>query len=433
MATATAGCELQASQCAGEGGCLVLSLHAPPGQSLSAAEVILRDGEMRTRTSLWGAALTAPTVLPLAAGGGDGTRRAIYVRATSEDASGRHELRGRFEGTTATGEVHISLTAHCGADRCDVPPARHGAAMAYDPQTRSVLLHGGAGQDGEPIDDLWVWDGLGWHKLPVTPGPAARSGHVMAHDPQTGLLLLAFGQSQSQVFDDTWLLHTDSLRWQKVGGPSPGARRQAALTATQQGLVLFGGQTQSGQYLGDTWSFDGAGWKAGPSSLCESKPLLPGTLPRCRVGATLVESPEDHSALLIGGLLASSSDNAATSDDTVWRFSDGNWSMAPFRVPPFVLGRFAHGAALVRQNSQATDIWLGLGDSSVGLRQDSYLLQSPASSRPLLGPAPSPRRAAAVGFDAEREELLLFGGEGEAGVLGDTITFTAETGYVSRP
>ena len=38
---------------------------------------------------------------------------------------------------------------------------------------------------------------------------------------------------------------------------------------------------------------------------------------------------------------------------------------------------------------------------------------------------------AATAFDAEREELVIFGGEGAGGALG-TPTFSAETGFVRR-
>jgi hypothetical protein len=429
---AWAGCEPQAPTCA-QSSCLTLSLHAPLGQSLTAADVIVRDGDTLEKKSFWGAELSAPLVLSAPVGRVDSTRRAIYVRAISEDGGGRHSLTGQFEGTAASSSVDVALTTHCASCR---PSARHGAAMTYEPLTRTVLVHGGMGTAGVPLDDLWAWNGLYWNQLATGPGPVARSGHVMAHDPQTGMVLLAFGQGPNETLDDTWLLDPKTLRWQKVAGVGPDARRHAALSPStggaSRGLLLFGGQTASGQLLGDTWLWDGAAWQAGPSSLCDSRPLVPGTLPRCRMGATLVPSAAGSRTLLYGGLVAASADNLATYDDSVWQFVDGNWSVATSGMPAFVLGRSSHAAALLFHRGQPSEVWLGLGDSPVGLRQDSYLVQDATPPQPIIGDAPSPRRGAATAFDAEREELLIFGGEGAGGALGDTLTFSAETGFVRR-
>ncbi|MFO0657336.1 MAG: hypothetical protein U0787_19995 [Polyangia bacterium] len=66
---------------------------------------------------------------------------------------------------------------------------------------------------------------------------------------------------------------------------------------------------------------------------------------------------------------------------------------------------------------------MGIWRETAGLRQDSYLVQDATPPQPIIGDAPSPRRGAATAFDAEREELLIFGGEGPV-ALGDTLTFS---------
>ena len=89
--------------------------------------------------------------------------------------------------------------------------------------------------------------------------------------------------------------------------------------------------------------------------------------------------------------------------------------------------------APIRQRGRwlgTSGVWVGLGDSAVGLRQDSYLLdESSAQFRPLLGTPPSPRAESASAYDAEREEVVVFGGGDERGLFGDTLTFSVETGY----
>ena len=102
----------------------------------------------------------------------------------------------------------------------------------------------------------------------------------------------------------------------------------------------------------------------------------------------------------------------------------------PLYRPPFVLSRYQHVAASLQSATGTSGVWVGLGDSAVGLRQDSYLLdESSAQFRPLLGTPPSPRAESASAYDAEREEVVVFGGGDERGLFGDTLTFSVETGY----
>ncbi len=114
----------------------------------------------------------------------------------------------------------------------------------------------------------------------------------------------------------------------------------------------------------------------------------------------------------------------------IWRFDGTDWSIAPLYRPPFVMSRFQHVAASIQSSMGTRGVWVGLGDSAVGLRQDSYLLdESTAQFRPILGSPPSPRAESASAYDAEREEVVIFGGRDDRGLFGDTLTFSVETGY----
>lgn len=434
-AASLAGCGSAGTPCPTDH-CLSLSLTAPGSVRVTNAEVIVRDGDMVSRHTLWGATLT--TVLQVPSAFEDEThRRAVYVRATADSATGRVALRGSVVGAEAwSSVVRVELLPDCDGAACETPSARFGAAVVYDPLGRSVLLHGGVGATGVPLADLWAWNGLHWKRLMTDSGPQPRWGHVMASDPLSGQVLVGFGQDQRDVFDDTWLLNPQTHSWQRMPVQSPGARRRAAvgttLTGGHRNLVLFGGQTATGEALGDTWLWDGSDWQAGPSSVCAANPLVPSSLPRCRQGAALVESRR-FGTLLLGGTLGPQPSSDPMFDDRIWHFVDGSWSVAPLPSPAFVLSRAEHGAALLLRNGQPQGAWVGLGDSAVGLRQDGYILTEDGSQfQPVLGDAPTPRRQAAVAFDAEREELVIFGGEGSAGPLSDTITFSAETGYRSQ-
>lgn len=306
--------------------------------------------------------------------------------------------------------------------------------MTYVPQLRQVLLHGGLDANGLPLDDLWAWNGLWWRKLSISSGPPARSEHGLVYDPASGKVLLFGGQGVSGVLGDSWLFDPLTLSWQRVATASPSARRLAAIGVAPvgpgRGVVLFGGQDAAGAVLGETWLWDGRGWQQGSSSLCPVTPLMPSNLPRCRVGATLVPLPSGRESLLIGGWLGPKPAAAFEADDVIWRFDGATWAVAPLYRPPFVLSRYLHVAASLPSSTGSSGVWLGLGDSAVGLRQDSYLLDETADQfRPLLGVPPSPRAESASAYDADREEVVLFGGRDAQGLLGDTLTFSADTGY----
>lgn len=433
------GCGSSQSDCP-EASCLALTLVVPPERTLSTIEVMVRDGDRLVRRSLVGSDAASGGTLKISLPEAPSlpSRRAVYVRASAEDDRGRSELVGLAVGTRASlGRAVVKLALGCAVAPCASPEPRRGAAMTFVPQTHNLLLHGGVSASGALLDDLWEWNGLWWHKLSASPGPSARSQHGFVYDPASGQVLLFGGQGANGVLGDSWLLDPLALSWQRVATSSPSARRLAAIgvgpVGTGRGVVLFGGQDGTGASLGETWLWDGHGWQQGSSSLCPVAPLVPSHLPRCRIGATLVPLPSERESLLIGGWLGPQPTTAFESDEVIWRFDGTEWSVAPVYRPPFVLSRYQHVAASLQSSTGTSGVWVGLGDSAVGLRQDSYLLdESTAQFRPILGTPPSPRAESASAYDAEREEVVIFGGRHDRGLFGDTLTFSVETGYQSH-
>lgn len=71
------------------------------------------------------------------------------------------------------------------------PQGRFGAAEAYDPQTKTVLLFGGRLEPGTPVDDTWAWNGTTWQELDSgAGGPQPGEGSDMAWDPALGEMVL---------------------------------------------------------------------------------------------------------------------------------------------------------------------------------------------------------------------------------------------------
>jgi hypothetical protein len=87
----------------------------------------------------------------------------------------------------------------------DVPRARSGATMAYDPASKKMLLFGGAGmlwggkggKDSILLDDTWAYDPAlnTWTEVPTGAlRPPARSDYAMVYDQRSGKIIM-FGGS----------------------------------------------------------------------------------------------------------------------------------------------------------------------------------------------------------------------------------------------
>ena len=54
-----------------------------------------------------------------------------------------------------------------------LPPARDGAAMAFDSTNNHTILFGGY-SNGQLINDTWSWDGTKWTELFPSNSPSGR-------------------------------------------------------------------------------------------------------------------------------------------------------------------------------------------------------------------------------------------------------------------
>ena len=92
---------------------------------------------------------------------------------------------GGYFGLRAAG-LGAGSSSHAG------PPARTGAAMAYDAATESVVMFGGQA-DGGALADTWTWDGSNWTQQHPATSPSARAGALMAYDPESHGVILVGG------------------------------------------------------------------------------------------------------------------------------------------------------------------------------------------------------------------------------------------------
>jgi len=137
------------------------------------------------------------------------------------------------------------------------PPARAGAAIAYDPIRERVVLYGGAvaisGAAGRHAD-TWEWDGTTWTQIvpPTSPGP--RHVASMVFDPDRGriVLLNGFGEGSTRP-DDIW--EWDGATWtlRAPDGDFPGGLVSFAYHAADHQYLAFSGFDFIGSASEKTW------------------------------------------------------------------------------------------------------------------------------------------------------------------------------------
>ena len=151
------------------------------------------------------------------------------------------------------------------------PPARDDHALGYDPVRGRVVMFGGRGI--ALLDDTWEWDGVDWRLAPTTLAPSRRAGAALAWNPARRRLVLYGGLiTPTALLEDTW--EWNGTAWSIVQlATSPPARFGHTLvtSADGSGVTLFGGQGPGSIYP-ELWTLR---WSAGEGG--ETCRYLPDT------------------------------------------------------------------------------------------------------------------------------------------------------------
>lgn len=172
------------------------------------------------------------------------------------------------------------------------PDGRFDTGAAFDSDRRRMVVFGGAIQTQLRVarGDTFELDGEGWMKMPTSIAPPARWGAAMAFDPVHHRVVLFGGRTSGAPFDDTW--QWDGTRWAAVvttGMPPPRAEASLVYDPESQRMLLFGGEGASGA-LGDAWELDGATWTP-----------VSGTLPPARFDHAMAYDPSRNVMVMVSG------------------------------------------------------------------------------------------------------------------------------------
>jgi MBG domain/Putative Ig domain/Abnormal spindle-like microcephaly-assoc'd, ASPM-SPD-2-Hydin/Galactose oxidase, central domain len=303
------------------------------------------------------------------------------------------------------------------------PPRRFdGQGMAYDPNTRSVVLFGGvsSGPSGQTVlGDTWTWNGVTqtWtNQNPVTsPDPDVAP---IAYDAATGVVVLFNGSSGK-----TWTWNGSNWQQQFPASSPPAPRSLAAMAydADLGEVVLFGGSNSPNFYT-DTWAWDGNNWTQLSTS---------GGPPPDRYAFGMDYDSAAHAVVIFGGF--SSGD---IRPDT-WELSVQPPAVSTYTQLPAPSPGTRCCMAMVFVPSDASGganytLVFGGGNSG-GAFGDTWMYQNGTWTQ--LAPAsfPPARSAPGLAYDALTKTVVLFGGNANGQDFNDTWIWNGTTWSQASP
>lgn len=121
---------------------------------------------------------------------------------------------GELLGDTWTYSRRRWLRVRTGAT---TPSPRCGHCLAFDEQAEVAVLFGGVDAGMKSLGDTWLFDGISWTRVPGASPPARRYA-ALAYDPELKGCLLHGGsddESGNRSFGDAWLLRGNT--WERLG------------------------------------------------------------------------------------------------------------------------------------------------------------------------------------------------------------------------
>ena len=297
------------------------------------------------------------------------------------------------------------------ASTMETPPKMLGQRMIYDPVGRNVILFGGSYYSGSYTfyGETWSFnvENATWTKVATTGSPGGRFNAGMAFDSDSRKIVLFGGFCASGRVGDTYTYEIASKTWRNAypsGGPSMRSDASMAYDVEAKKVVLFGGYGRDEAKCDDTWVYDVAS-----NTWTEMSPL---THPQARYGGVMVYDTYTGKTLLFGGHMVQTSPpyDSLGYENEVWAYDYGadEWEkLATQNKPP---ARYWHDLAYDPVGNRM--ILFGgsqgggndLGDTWVYSCRDAKWTQVTSTV------SPSARSQPSMCFDTQTKKTLMFGG-----------------------
>lgn len=214
----------------------------------------------------------------------------------------------------------------------NAPSQRTAPLMAYDQKEGKTLLFGGyVGGNQIRLNDTWIWDGSNWSTVDTRHLPAPRSGGGMAYDQATQRIVMFGGDGVGISLGDTWLWNWETMDWEQQDpfiSPPPRGIPFMSYDYKNSNVVLFGGGTSNEEEwhtLNDTWVWDGANHTWVKKN--------PAHSPSARAFGQMSYDPINQNVVLFGG----NGNGQFLSDTWTWDGTDWT-QHATANTPPARLG-----------------------------------------------------------------------------------------------
>jgi len=236
------------------------------------------------------------------------------------------------------------------------PSARAYFSMAYDSARSELVLFGGQEGGNVFLNDTWTFDGKTWEKRNPPTRPPRRGAAAMAYDAARQKVVLFGGDPgfQGEYLNDTW--SWDGTTWKReTPSVSPLGRIYSSMAydATLQTIVLFGGEIKLDRnQVNDTWTLH---WVKDPQTGADQavwKLEAPPVSPTPRDSHRMVYDPARRETVMFGGFQlpdpVTDPENPAQRGhalDETWTWNGATWSPRP-PVPPASVPRARYDHAL---------------------------------------------------------------------------------------
>lgn len=207
------------------------------------------------------------------------------------------------------------------------PSPRAAASMAFDEAHGKAVLFGGSAQTKSGrvhYSETWLWNGTQW-ELATDEGPDPRNVRAMIYDAARERVVLV-GGARLDADCDCWVHLQDTWEWngsswmQSAAPPMPWAGQTAFYDADDGQAVVFGGSSNQGGTMGDTYTFDGTAWT-----------LAASDGPSPRINAAAAYSDAASFGVLFGGRECS----PCGPMEDLWVWQSGQWTeVTGSDVPP---------------------------------------------------------------------------------------------------
>ena len=266
------------------------------------------------------------------------------------------------------------------------------------------------------VNDTWLYDtsNEAWTAQEPDPTPPELYMHRLAYAANVQRTVLFGGYSDTDIYStETWLYDAAGDSWTKGSSDTTGRRDHAMAYDPGEGkVVVFGGQTSGDSYNDETWVYDPIAddWTE----------LSPSTRPNGRYGASMVYDAASDRIVLFGGYGQNDVGSYTYLNDT-WLFEldGGTGTWTELTTTDTAPGRNDH-----RIVSDGSEVMIFGGYGSTGYLGDTWTLDVSAATWVEQNPTRSPaaRYDYGMAYDTSLSRTVLFGGRA-SGSLYDTETW----------